>query len=98
MRTDRAMLCVALDYRGHTYAHTIEIGGPYLEAFAPVDRCDDLAIQAIFSRTPPRELQRVLKQRPEFAKELANIMSKVLLQIMENRDLKNGHIKKESRG
>lgn len=93
----KATLGVSLtqDRYGVRVASCIEIDGPFLEAFEPIDRVDDPLVAAIVGGTTAIAGMRVTKMRAHYAKILADQLALEIMELMASRDKRDGYTKAE---
>ena len=96
----KATLGVSLtqDRFGVRVARCIEIDGPFLEAFEPIDRVDDPLVAAIVGGTTAAAALRVTKMRRDYAIYLAEKLTFEIMELMAARDKRDGYTKAELRG
>jgi hypothetical protein len=91
---DKATLSVTLDFGGYRNSLTaaVEIAGPYVEVFDPLDLCDEPLITMLGSNhVTHATYQRKLRLREGFAKDLAGRLAAHLVGMMSSRDTHNGY-------
>lgn len=90
---------VRLDHRFGTNRTAVRIAEPYIEAFKPIDVCDDPWGRLLSNDNPVTigsfEMDRVLKMREYFAKDLAGKLTEALIEQMSKNDLTNGYSNNE---
>ena len=79
-------------------AAAVEIDGPFLQAFAPMDRVDE-PLAVLFGRGAKLEssVLVVMRRREKFASILATALTKQIVETMEARDKVNGYPIEEMR-
>mgnify|MGYP001560082619 FL=1 len=92
-RMKDATLRVSIDFDyGDSRSAAVQIVQPYIKFFESVDVCDDALTAAIVQRGITTERSKlVCKQREDFAKILAALLTKQIVELMEQEDLRNGY-------
>lgn len=85
------VLLIEKDYPTKMFRASVEIIEAYMREFQPIDICDDILVQSVLSRTNPKTVAVVKRRRPEFAKELAENLTRQILTLMEANDMHNGY-------
>ncbi len=84
---------VEVSTRFGNFRLSMPIDGVVVEQFAPIDFCDDhfMAVFAHGVEAHSLEAKKILAMRQDVSKDLAETLSKLLLQIMESSDTFDGY-------
>jgi hypothetical protein len=83
--------------RINNYGVRFDINEPLVEAFKPLKTTDDPCVALATGEVHPQSeiAIRVIKLREDFAAELAEVLTKQLVNIMKKDDTYNGYLRKE---
>ena len=92
---DKATLYIRLTQEeyGLNMGMAIEIDGPLMKNFRPVDVCRDARSAFLFGGISPSEIQIVTERRKGYAKYLAEQLANGIVEMMESKDTENGYPK-----
>ena len=80
----------------NNYGASIKIAEPLVQAFEPLKTCDDMYLASVGEVMPESaEFKVVTKLRKEAAKEIAEALTRLLIQAMQKDDTHNGYKKDE---
>ena len=83
-------------YQSQSRAITKRIAGPFVEAFSPMDVCDDRLLAHIVRGGADLETATIIKMKREnYAKILAKAIAESLAEAMQAEDTKNGYHEKQ---
>lgn len=92
-RNDIYKLYVTLEMNGKQHAACVHIDASTIDAFKPIDRCDDPIIAALVGGKNEIQAMEVDKRRKQLAKAISTQVTDFLMNGLKSADTENGYPK-----
>lgn len=92
-RNDIYKLYVTLEMHGKQHTACVQIDASAIDAFNPIDRCDDPMIASLVGGKNEMQAMEVDKQRKQLAKAISAQVTDFLMNSLKSADTENGYPK-----